>query len=241
MTDSQSSEKGVGRVLPELRVTKPHSWSVASFSPYDGRPSTTLASKKGSTSRMINMKLNKRKRPHKQAEKWLDNEISFPSTPGCRLVNSPIILEALIEGFLVRRIYVDEGSSSEVMYEHCFRNSRAETKAKLKESRTPLVGFSGEERSAWAEKKVKGRQTKKEILKAPHNRHLALLGKTLKQMKKIKGKDEHPEGPLENKPLEKVVIHDDYPNQTITIVGNLSTEYRSRHIEILRKHADAFA
>ncbi|GKG55175.1 hypothetical protein Tco_0563162, partial [Tanacetum coccineum] len=32
----------------------------------------------------------------------------------------------------------DGRSSSEVMYEHCFRNLRAKTKAKLKESRTPL-------------------------------------------------------------------------------------------------------
>ncbi|GKC07281.1 hypothetical protein Tco_0998891 [Tanacetum coccineum] len=60
------------------------------------------------------------KRPREQSEQWLDNEISFPSTPGCQLVDSPIILEALIEGFLVRRIYVDGGSSFEVMYEHCF-------------------------------------------------------------------------------------------------------------------------
>ncbi|GJZ41985.1 reverse transcriptase domain-containing protein [Tanacetum coccineum] len=85
-----------------------------------------------------------RKRLCKQLEPWMDNEISFPSMPGCQLVDSPIILEALIEGFLVRRIYVDGGSSSEVMYEHYFRNLRAETKAKLKESRTPLVGFFGE-------------------------------------------------------------------------------------------------
>ncbi|GKA21799.1 reverse transcriptase domain-containing protein [Tanacetum coccineum] len=42
-------------------------------------------------------------------------------------------------------IYVDGGSSSEVMYEHCFRNLRAKTRAKLKESRTPLVGVSGED------------------------------------------------------------------------------------------------
>ncbi|GKC01716.1 reverse transcriptase domain-containing protein [Tanacetum coccineum] len=91
-----------------------------------------------------------RKRPREQSEQWLDNEISFPSTPGCQLVDSPVILEALIEGFLVRRIYVDGGSSSEVMYEHCFRNLRAETRAKLKESRTPLVGFSGEHTDAFA-------------------------------------------------------------------------------------------
>ncbi|GJR36842.1 hypothetical protein Tco_1212526 [Tanacetum coccineum] len=54
-----------------------------------------------------------RKRPRDQSEQWLDNEISFHSTPRCQLVDSPIILEALIEGFLVRRIYVDGGSSFE--------------------------------------------------------------------------------------------------------------------------------
>ncbi|GJX92371.1 hypothetical protein Tco_0345697 [Tanacetum coccineum] len=48
-----------------------------------------------------------RKRLRKQLEPWTDNEISFPSMPGCQLVDSPIILEALIEGFLIRRIYVD--------------------------------------------------------------------------------------------------------------------------------------
>ncbi|GKC09957.1 hypothetical protein Tco_1001567 [Tanacetum coccineum] len=58
---------------------------------------------------------------------------------------------------------------------------------------------------------------------------------------KIKGKDEHPKRSLESKPMEKVVIHDDYPDQTITIRGNLSAECRSRLNEILRKHADAFA
>ncbi|GKB09300.1 reverse transcriptase domain-containing protein [Tanacetum coccineum] len=46
-------------------------------------------------------------------------------------------------------IYVDGGISSEVMYEHCFRNLGAKTKAKLKESRNPLVGFSGENVGGW--------------------------------------------------------------------------------------------
>ncbi|GJR03620.1 hypothetical protein Tco_0526604 [Tanacetum coccineum] len=58
---------------------------------------------------------------------------------------------------------------------------------------------------------------------------------------KDKGKDEPLEKSLESKPPEKVVIHDDYPDQTIIIRGNLSAECRSRLIEILRKHADAFA
>ncbi|GJU08381.1 reverse transcriptase domain-containing protein [Tanacetum coccineum] len=92
---------------------------------------------------MIRGKIN-RKRSYGQMERWMDNEISFPSVQGCQLVDSPIIVEALIEGFQVRWIYVDGGSSSEVMYEHCFRNLWTETKARLIESRTPLVGFSEE-------------------------------------------------------------------------------------------------
>ncbi|GJS31302.1 hypothetical protein Tco_0491922 [Tanacetum coccineum] len=56
----------------------------------------------------------------------------------------PVVVDALIEGFRVRRIHVDGGSSSEVMYEHCFRNLSYRTRSRLKESRVPLVGFLGE-------------------------------------------------------------------------------------------------
>ncbi|GJW88698.1 hypothetical protein Tco_0164038, partial [Tanacetum coccineum] len=47
---------------------------------------------------------------------------------------------------------------------------------------------------------------------------------------KIKGKDEHPERPLESKPPEKVVIHDDYPDQIITIGGNFSVKARTQDV-----------
>ncbi|GKE34847.1 reverse transcriptase domain-containing protein, partial [Tanacetum coccineum] len=44
----------------------------------------------------------------------------------------------------VQRIYVDGGSSSEVIYEHFFKNLGPDMKAKLRESRVLLVGFLGE-------------------------------------------------------------------------------------------------
>nr|GEU89518.1 hypothetical protein [Tanacetum cinerariifolium] len=252
-----------------------------------------------------------RKRPREQAEQWLDNEISFPSTPGCQLIDSPIILEALIEEFMVQRIYVDGGSSFEFMYEHCFRNLRAKTRVKLKESKTPLVGFSGESpynvilgriglrslgavastihsmikfpttngieivttkketlHECWRMEEAQG-PTRKEwvIFLTPYSEGTVSMGreesqgktnkegdpegttqlppspprKDTKTYEKIKGDDGHPEGPLENKPLEKVVIHDDYLDQTITLGGNLLAEFRSGIIKILQKHADAFA
>nr|GEX95801.1 hypothetical protein [Tanacetum cinerariifolium] len=78
-----------------------------------------------------------KKRPYEKIIQWMDNEILFPSVPGYRLLDSPIVLEAYIEGFQVRRINLDEESSSEVMYKHCFRNLGPDTKAKLRESRIP--------------------------------------------------------------------------------------------------------
>ncbi|GJU16792.1 hypothetical protein Tco_1144758 [Tanacetum coccineum] len=122
MADSQSPKEEVGGTNSKDKGTGP---------------------RKGTTVGMVRGKTN-RKRPYEQVEQWMNNEISFLSVPGCQLVDSPIILNALIEGFQVRRIYIDKGSSSEVMYEHCFRSLGVETKARLRDSRTPLVGFSGE-------------------------------------------------------------------------------------------------
>ncbi|GJW05677.1 reverse transcriptase domain-containing protein [Tanacetum coccineum] len=62
-----------------------------------------------------------RKRPYKRVEHWMDNAITFPSMPRYQLMNYPVVVEAMTEGFRVRRIHVDGGSSSEVMYEHCIR------------------------------------------------------------------------------------------------------------------------
>ncbi|GKC09956.1 reverse transcriptase domain-containing protein [Tanacetum coccineum] len=138
MTDSQSPEEGVRREIPEYKATKPQKGSATSFPPNNDHPTLTFDSQTGNTPKTIKVKPSER--PDLEKKPYLS---PLPEQR-CQLVDSPIILEALIEGFQVCRIYVDRGSSSEVMYEHCFQNLRAETKAKLKESRTPLVGFFGE-------------------------------------------------------------------------------------------------
>ncbi|GJW23967.1 reverse transcriptase domain-containing protein, partial [Tanacetum coccineum] len=96
--------------------------------------------------KVINMMRSQgyRKRPYERVEHWMDNAITFPSVPRYQLMNCPVVVEAMIEGFRVRRIHVDGGSSSEVMYERCFRNLSYQTRSRLRESRIPLVGFSGE-------------------------------------------------------------------------------------------------
>nr|GEW92052.1 putative reverse transcriptase domain-containing protein [Tanacetum cinerariifolium] len=178
------------------------------------------------------------KRLREQLEQWSNNEISFPSIPGCQLVDSPIILEALTEGFLVRRIYVDGGSSSE--------NAEGWKKHEDQPGKGGLLSLEYKhvilkEQPTGAGKKAKGRRTRLRNLTAPYNRCPSHLRRTLKQMKKLGEKGELIEKSLEDKPPEKVVIHDDYWDQTIIIEGNLSAECRSRLVEILRKQVNDFA
>ncbi|GKA25596.1 hypothetical protein Tco_0711705 [Tanacetum coccineum] len=85
-----------------------------------------------------------RKRPYKRVEHWMDNTIAFSSVPRYQLIDFLVVVDAMIEGFRVRRIYVYGGSSSEIMYEHYFRNLSYRTRSRLRESRKPLVRFSGE-------------------------------------------------------------------------------------------------
>ncbi|GJU81484.1 reverse transcriptase domain-containing protein [Tanacetum coccineum] len=54
------------------------------------------------------------KRPYERVEHWMDNAITFLSVPRYQLMNCPVVVEAMTEGFRVRRIHVDGGSSSEI-------------------------------------------------------------------------------------------------------------------------------
>ncbi|GJV33672.1 hypothetical protein Tco_1394072 [Tanacetum coccineum] len=52
--------------------------------------------------------------------------------------DEPLIVEAEVEGYLVKRVYVDGGASVEVMFEHCFKNLSPTIRARLRETQTDL-------------------------------------------------------------------------------------------------------
>ncbi|GJR55327.1 reverse transcriptase domain-containing protein [Tanacetum coccineum] len=56
----------------------------------------------------------------------------------------PMIIEAEMGGHFVHRMYVDGGSSSKILYEHCFNRFRPKVRNQMIHATTPLVGFSGE-------------------------------------------------------------------------------------------------
>ncbi|GAV59516.1 hypothetical protein CFOL_v3_03047, partial [Cephalotus follicularis] len=63
---------------------------------------------------------------------------------GVRLPHDdPVVVTLLVELFTMKRILIDSGSSTDVLYKHAFDQLRIPTD-QLKPVKTPLVGFTGE-------------------------------------------------------------------------------------------------
>nr|GEV61690.1 reverse transcriptase domain-containing protein [Tanacetum cinerariifolium] len=61
----------------------------------------------------------------------LNPKIFFPPLGEDEGIEGPIIIEAEIRGHCIHRMYVDCGSSSEILYKHCFNRLRPEVKIQL--------------------------------------------------------------------------------------------------------------
>nr|GEV60160.1 hypothetical protein [Tanacetum cinerariifolium] len=68
----------------------------------------------------------------------------FPALWGGGWDEGLIIIEAEMGGHFVHCMYVDGGSSSKIQYEHCFNRFRSEIKRHMVPAAIPLVGFSRE-------------------------------------------------------------------------------------------------
>ncbi|GJY39603.1 reverse transcriptase domain-containing protein [Tanacetum coccineum] len=80
----------------------------------------------------------KKSKAHKTTKAWMNTPITFPSVLAEDVSENLLIIEAEVEGYLVRRVYVDEGASVEVMFEHCFENLSPLIMARLRYTQTDL-------------------------------------------------------------------------------------------------------
>ncbi|GJV11443.1 reverse transcriptase domain-containing protein [Tanacetum coccineum] len=72
------------------------------------------------------------------------SEITFPSLTTSSGIEGPLVIEAEIGGHMIYRMYVDGGSSTKVLYEHCFNQLRPEIKNQMVPATTSLTDFSRE-------------------------------------------------------------------------------------------------
>nr|GFA60331.1 reverse transcriptase domain-containing protein [Tanacetum cinerariifolium] len=139
------------------------------------------------------------------------------------------------------------GSSSEILYEHCFSKFRLEIKNQLIPANTPLVGFSGEiiwplgqislldeEHSTFARMKfmvVRSPSPYNRIIGRPGLRKIRAIPSTAYGMIKFPVKEEK----------IHVAIHSEHPEQTVAIESTLTEEGRKELCGLLRRHLDVFA
>nr|GEY07983.1 hypothetical protein [Tanacetum cinerariifolium] len=71
-------------------------------------------------------------------------EITFPPLAASSGTEGSLVIEAEMGGYIIHRMYVDGGSSMEILYEHCFNRLRSEIKSQMVLATTSLTGFSSE-------------------------------------------------------------------------------------------------
>nr|GEU30675.1 reverse transcriptase domain-containing protein [Tanacetum cinerariifolium] len=71
-------------------------------------------------------------------------EIAFPPLAASNETEGPLVIEAEMSGHMIHRMYIDGGSSMEILYEPCFNRLRPEIKSQMVSATTSLTGFSGE-------------------------------------------------------------------------------------------------
>ncbi|GKA71942.1 reverse transcriptase domain-containing protein [Tanacetum coccineum] len=116
-------------------------------------------------------------------------EIIFP--PVAKVNNALVIIEAKIFRRKVGRVYMDSGSSCEIIYKHCFEKLNPTIKATKVDLKTPLVGFSGER--SWSigevlleitigDSPLSRTETLNIVIVRSDSSHNMLLGRTTMQM-----------------------------------------------------------
>ncbi|GJU44486.1 reverse transcriptase domain-containing protein [Tanacetum coccineum] len=85
----------------------------------------------------------KKRKSIERDESWMKLPITFPPLSAEEVSDEPLVIEAVVEGYLVRRVYIDHGASLEVMLEHCFKNLSPAMKSRLRNTQMDLVGFAG--------------------------------------------------------------------------------------------------
>ncbi|GJV43221.1 hypothetical protein Tco_1427757 [Tanacetum coccineum] len=155
-------------------------------------------------------------------------EITFPPVTKGRNSSASVIIKAKIFGREVGRVYIDSGSSCEVIYEHYFLKLKPSIQASKVDSQVLLVGFLREK--SWALEKT----TMQKMGMIVSTIHGAVKFHTTQEIRtvfstheseKIKGvKKVRETSPTNTKGVlsctdaeEKIIVNSKYLEQTVTI------------------------
>ncbi|GKA44224.1 reverse transcriptase domain-containing protein [Tanacetum coccineum] len=151
--------------------------------------------------------------------------ISFPPLGEEDGTEGSMIIEARMGGHFVHRMYVDGGSSSKILYEHCFNRFRPEVRSQMVFAATPLIAISIQQDHRKA-------GSKENPGSSVHGSRNAKIPSPGAQQFVI---DQAAEEKIQ------VAIYPVYPKQTIAIGSTLTEEGWKELYGLLRRNLDIFA
>ncbi|GJV28363.1 reverse transcriptase domain-containing protein [Tanacetum coccineum] len=189
------------------------------------------------------------------------SEITFPPLATSGGAECPLVIEAEIGGNMIHRMYVDGGSLTEVIYEHCFNQLRPEIKSQMVPATTSLTGFSGE--TIWplgqlrllvtigdADHSIKAWMNFMIVRSLSHTIVLLEGPEYEKSKSTILISSEcatvttsSKETPKEDEVCQenfKVALHPNFPDEEVTIEGTLSVKERTELCSLLKRNLDLF-
>ncbi|GKC22312.1 hypothetical protein Tco_1024462 [Tanacetum coccineum] len=208
--------------------------------------------------------LDRKRKTTIRDEGWMNVPIIYLPVPARDLSEEALVVEAEVEGYLVRRIHIDEGASVKIMFEHCFNMLHPSIRSRLVETQTTVSGFSGEQVKPLGKIQLYvcfrgSRPGLKQLRVVPSTIHgmmkfptpwgvATVVSQTSMVFKyRSKGKKQVVE-PSENirtqddtSPMEHVLINPAYPEQLVIIGRGLSPEGSTQLKILLKKKTDIFA
>ncbi|GKC26761.1 reverse transcriptase domain-containing protein [Tanacetum coccineum] len=177
------------------------------------------------------------------------SKITFLPLASSDGTEGPLIIEAEIGGHMIHRIYIDGGSSMEVLYEHCFNQLRPEIKSQMVLATTSLTGFSRE--TIWPLGQLRLLITIGDadhshgMLKFPVDGGIVTIRGTIlipaECATVITSSKEIPKEARVRHENFKVAIHLNFPDQEVAIGGTLSAYGQTGLCTLLKENLDIFA
>ncbi|GKA86116.1 hypothetical protein Tco_0807827 [Tanacetum coccineum] len=181
------------------------------------------------------------------------NKITFPPLATSGGAEGPLVIEAEIGGHMIHYMYVNGGSSTEVLYEHCFNQLRPEIKSQMVPATTSLTGFSGE--TIWPLGQLRllviiedaDHSTKAwmNFMIFPVDGGIVTIRSTIlipvECATVTTSSKETPKEDEVRKENFKVALNLNFPNQKVIIGGTLSAKERTKLCSLLKRNLDIFA
>ncbi|GJZ08958.1 reverse transcriptase domain-containing protein [Tanacetum coccineum] len=166
------------------------------------------------------------------------SEITFPLLANSVGTEGPLVIEAEIGGHMIHRMYINGGSSTEILYEHCFNQLRLEIKSQMVpanayhctkawmdfmivRSISPYNGIIG--RPSIREIQAVSSTTHR-MLKFPADRGIVTIRSTTLIPTECATMITSPKEAGVHLENLKVAIHPNFPDQEVAIGGTLSLE-----------------